>query len=57
MSDSVITFHKPPFVNKDKPIDMLMVYPIPTDDSPFNLTPLSITYPGAMFEAKGMKVE
>ena len=44
-----------PFV-KDKPIDMLMIYPNPCMDSPFNLTPLSIMYPGAMFEAKGMKV-
>jgi len=44
-------------VLRSKPIDMLMVYPVPTDDSPFNLTPLSIMYPGAMFEAQGMSVE
>ena len=54
----VIAFSKPaPAIVKDKPIDMLMVYPVPTDDSPFNLTPLSIMYPGAMFEAQGMSVE
>lgn len=46
-----------PMVNKSKPIDMLMVYPTPAFDSPFFLTPLSIMYPGAMFEAKGMNVE
>lgn len=58
MSDHKLQFVRPaPSINKDKPIDMLMVYPVPTDDSPFNLTPLSIMYPGAMFEAKGMKVE
>ena len=56
MSD-VIKFHKPPAVNRDKGLDMLMIYPIPTDDSPFNLTPLSIMYPGAMFESQGMRVE
>lgn len=55
--NSIIEFCNTPAVNHDKPIDMLMVYPVPTDDSPFNLTPLSIMYPGAMFEAKGMKVE
>ena len=37
-------------INQDKPIGMLMVYPSPTEDSPFALTPLSIMYPGAMFE-------
>ena len=46
-----------PAVVRDKPIDMLMVYPSPCMDSPFNLTPLSIMYPGAMFEAQGMHVE
>ena len=54
MSD-VIKFT--PYINKDKPIQMLMVYPTPAFDSPFFLTPLSIMYPGAMFEAKGMNVE
>jgi radical SAM superfamily enzyme YgiQ (UPF0313 family) len=54
----VIAFAKPaPAVIKDKPIDMLMVYPNPCLDSPFNLTPLSIMYPGKMFEDKGMKVK
>jgi radical SAM superfamily enzyme YgiQ (UPF0313 family) len=58
MSDThVVQFHKPPAVVKDKKLDMLMVYPVPTDDSPFSLTPLSIMYPGAMFEAKAMRVE
>jgi radical SAM superfamily enzyme YgiQ (UPF0313 family) len=53
----ILKFQKPPAINRAKPIDMLMVYPVPTDDSPFNLTPLSIMYPGAMFEARGMRVE
>jgi hypothetical protein len=37
-------------------IDMLMVYPKPTADSPTQLTPLSILHPGAWFEAQGMEV-
>jgi len=40
-----------------KKIDMLMAYPNPTDDSPYGLTPLSILYPGAMFEEQGKTVE
>jgi len=48
---------KAPMINRAKGLDMLMVYPVPTDDSPFALTPLSIMYPGAMFEAQGMRVE
>lgn len=56
-----LKFQKPapkaPAINRDKPIDMLMVYPSPCLDSPFNLTALSILYPGAMFESQGMKVE
>lgn len=36
--------------------DMLLVYPKPTNDSPVNLTPLSILFPGAMFENQGMNV-
>ena len=53
----VLKFQKPvaPAINKG--LDMLMIYPVPTNDSPFNLTPLSILYPGAMFEAQGMRVE
>ena len=39
-----------------KKIDMLLVYPRPTDDSPVKLTPLSILFPGAMFEAEGKSV-
>ncbi len=39
-----------------KKIDMLMAYPKPTQDSPVRLTPLSILYPGAMFEAEGKNV-
>ena len=38
-------------------IDMLMVYPLPTTDSPALLTPLSILFPGAMFEQAGLQVE
>lgn len=37
-------------------IDKLLVFPKPTSDSPVRLTPLSILYPGAMFEAQGEKV-
>ncbi len=40
-----------------KKIDMLLAYPKPTTDSPLKLTPLSILFPGAMFEHKGMSVE
>jgi radical SAM superfamily enzyme YgiQ (UPF0313 family) len=36
--------------------DMLLAYPKPTNDSPVNLTPLSILFPGAMFEKQGLKV-
>lgn len=60
MQGSVIKFQpKPraPAINRDKPIDMLMVYPSPCLDSPFNLTALSIMYPGKMFEDQGMRVE
>ena len=39
-----------------KPIDMLLVYPKPTTDSPLKLTPLSILFPGAMFKKQGLKV-
>lgn len=46
---------KAPAVNNG--LDMVMAYPMPTSDSPFNLTPLSIMYPGKMFEDKGMTVE
>ncbi|EGV51074.1 radical SAM protein [Candidatus Endoriftia persephone str. Guaymas] len=37
-------------------IDMLLVYPKATKDSPVNLTPLSILYPGALFESQGKRV-
>lgn len=36
--------------------DILLVYPVPTTDSPVNLTPLSILFPGALFEEQGLKV-
>lgn len=39
-----------------KKYDMLLVYPMPTTDSPINLTPLSILFPGAMFEKQGLRV-
>ncbi len=35
---------------------MLLVYPKPTTDSPLNLTPLSILFPGTMFEKQGLRV-
>lgn len=38
-------------------IDMLMVYPRPTKDSPVKLTPLSILYPGVWHQSKGLDVE
>ena len=39
-----------------KTIDLLLVYPKPTTDSPLKLTPLSILFPGAMFEKQGLEV-
>ncbi len=36
--------------------DIVLVYPIPTLDSPVNLVPLSILFPGALFERQGMRV-
>lgn len=36
--------------------DILLAYPEPTTDSPMQLTPLSILFPGALFEKQGMKV-
>ena len=58
MKDTVLQFRKPtPAVVAGKPIDMLMVYPSPCLDSPFNLTALSILYPGKKFEDEGMRVE
>ena len=39
-----------------KTIDILLVYPIPTTESPNTMTPLSILFPGALFEKQGMKV-
>jgi len=37
-------------------LDIVLAYPNPTEDSPVKLTPLSILYPGAMFEAEGKRV-
>lgn len=56
MSDT-ITFHKAPMVNSAKPIDALFIYPNPTEDSPVNLTALSVLYPGALWESHGKRVE
>lgn len=39
-----------------KPIDILLVYPEPSTDSPVKLTPLSILYPGALFAFQGKTV-
>jgi radical SAM superfamily enzyme YgiQ (UPF0313 family) len=36
--------------------DILLAYPDPSTDSPVKLTPLSILFPGAMFEKAGMTV-
>lgn len=36
--------------------DILLAYPKPTKDSPVKLTPLSILFPGALFESQGKKV-
>ena len=57
MNVTPLKFQRAPAINRDKPIDMLMVYPSPCLDSPFNLTALSILYPGKMFEDQGMTVE
>ncbi len=58
MTTQVIKFApRAPAVVKDKPIDMLMVYPNPCLDSPFSLTALSVLYPGKMFEDQGMRVK
>lgn len=37
-------------------LDKLLVYPRPTQDSPVKLTPLSILYPGALYESQGLQV-
>src|SRR3989338_8403214 len=37
--------------------DILLAYPKPTMDSPVKLLPLSILFPGALFESRGLKVE
>lgn len=39
-----------------KTIDYVLAYPIPTFDSPVNLVPLSILFPGALFESQGFRV-
>lgn len=39
-----------------KPIDILLAYPIATKDSPVKMTPLSILFPGALFEKQGLNV-
>ncbi len=38
-------------------IDIVLAYPLPTADSPVQLVPLSILYPGAYFKAQGLRVE
>lgn len=38
-------------------IDILLVYPKPTQDSPVKLVPLSILFPGAYLEKQGLNVE
>ncbi len=50
-----IKFQRSPAINKG--LDVVMAYPLPTTDSPFNLTPLSILYPGKMFEDEGKSVQ
>lgn len=40
-----------------KPIDILLAYPKPTEDSPVKLLPLSILFPGALFKSQGQNVE
>lgn len=59
MSDThILQFHKPvaPSVNT-KGLDWIFAYPLPTSDSPFALTPLSIMFPGKMKEDEGCTVE
>ena len=38
------------------PLDYLLAYPKPTEESPGTYTPLSILFPGAMWEAQGKSV-
>jgi len=38
-------------------LDWIFAYPLPTSDSPFSLTPLSIMFPGKMMEDQGCTVE
>lgn len=40
-----------------KPIDILLAYPKPSNESPYKYLPLSILFPGALFESQGQKVE
>ena len=42
--------------NMGKKYDVVLAYPKPTEDSPVKLTPLSILYPGTLFESQGKKV-
>jgi hypothetical protein len=42
---------------RTRPIDILLVYPRPTKDSPIKLAPLSIMYPALYFKSQGLKVE
>jgi len=39
-----------------KTIDILLAYPLATKDSPVKMTPLSILFPGALFEKQGLSV-
>lgn len=54
----VLKFTKPiikaPAINKG--LDWVFAYPLPTRDSPFSLTPLSILFPGKMMEDQGLSV-
>jgi hypothetical protein len=50
-----LKFHRP-MVNTGG-LDWIFAYPLPTSDSPFNLTPLSILFPGKMQEDAGCTVE
>ena len=39
-----------------KTIDMLLAFPVPSVESPNQMTPLSILFPGALFEKQGKRV-
>jgi len=56
MDPQKFSYLKKMILHNKPTIDILLAYPKPTTDSPNRLTPLSILFPGAMFEKQGLKV-